>query len=641
MNFKSIISYFLLSLLSFCTLTSCIDEIEYPDGYIPEGEGNITATISFTDLFPTQLGGSRSSGTAIEVINNLFVAIYDTDTTLVRTMYLTPGDWIPGTNEDMPGDIQDKIDAEGSILDQAQPKTPKVQFNIENIPFGRYYIYVAANVGNLSTKKDAEGKELDISTPYKLKKLEYEWKNDVSLNNQMFGYFTYANTEQSPTNETSNGFNAPLLTLREQNQKIHAWIKRLASKVTVAFDGIGLHQNIYVYIHNVSIRQIPLACRLGIENHPGKDEVTGDYFDKSEPTQSQVLYYSTKGITETATDYNPSNYKSWLTVAKGTRTDTLGCNHDYRSPALYFYENMQGNFKDHPNKKWYDKNQDRDSVGTGIGTEPGKNDYRDNRPYGTFIEIEAYYKCDTIPVSYGAIRYRFMLGQDTDYDYNAIRNHHYKVTLGFNGYANQPDWHIEYKQNPPAAYTPEVYIPYTYNTSVEYPVTFRGNITGLTAEIIENNWAPYDEMDTQYEVAPEKSGSTNFDERTLEFIWWRDVFINSSGYNKDVNMQTATFDGNSPTFTNSTSNYFYGRHPSQFYHLDENGEEIKTEKERYYVTPIWAGFLRLQEPEVLAGDSLPAAIIRNLNMAGTAAQYGGNATGRPVLTRFRNYKILF
>lgn len=641
MRIKSLLQYFATLLLPLIAFTSCIDELEYPDGDIPEGEGDITATISLRDIFSTQLGDSRSSGEAIETIENLLVAIYDLDGTPVGDpIYLTPSQWTPGTNEDMPGDVQDKIDAAGSKLDQAQPSTPTATFKIPNIPFGRYRIYVAANVGNLPTLTDpATGEKYDISTPEKFKSVKYTWKPDPKDNNQMFGYFTY----DTNNDRSSEGFDAPILTIRKQNQKIHAWIKRLASKVTVAFNGSGLKQNIFVYIHNVSIRQIPLSCRLGVENKPGKREVTDAYLGQSLPEseRNQVLYYSSDGFADAPTEYDTDNYEDWLMVAKGTKTDTLGCNHNYKSRALYFYENVQGDFKNDPNKKWYYKHQDPDSVGTGIGTgydEKGMKDYRDNVPYGTFIEVEAYYMSKTAPVSYGAIRYRFMLGQDTEYNYDATRNHHYKVTLGFNGYANQPDWHIEYEQTPPAAYTPPVYIPYTYNTWVKYPVTFRGNLTGLRAEIIENNWGPYDESD-DYEVAAAENGSTDFETRTLKFEWWRDLFINESGYNKNVNMNTATFDGTGATFTNSTSNYFYGRHPAYsydgtpLYHLDDDG---KNTEERYYVSPIWAGFLRLQEPEALEGKDLPKAIIRNLGKTG-AAQYGGNDDGRPVLTQFRNY----
>ena len=327
MRLKSVISYFLLLLLPFVALTSCIDQLDYPDGDIPDGEGDITATISLRDILSTQLGGSRSSGTAIETIENILVAIYDLDGVPVGDpIYLTPSQWTPGTNKDMPGDVQQEIDnskenwgkedPDPSVpkLDQAQESTPTASFKIPNIPFGRYRIYVAANVGNLPELTDpATGEKYDISTPDKFKSVQYTWKPNPEDNNQMFGYFTY----DTDNDRSSEGFDAPILTIRNQNQKIHAWIKRLASKVTVAFDGSGLHQNIFVYVHNVSIRQIPLTCRLGVENKPGKGEVTEAYLGQSLPEseRNQVLYYSRNGFADAPSEYDTDNYEDWLIVA--------------------------------------------------------------------------------------------------------------------------------------------------------------------------------------------------------------------------------------------------------------------------------------------------------------------------------------
>ncbi len=655
MKIKPIPSYILLLFTFLITFTSCEDRLDLSDYEIPDGSGDMTAVISFSDLAATSIGGSRSSGTAIETINELFVAVYNTEGEYMKSVYLAPNytpsgvekvQWdLTAGKEEYPDDaIPDDEDSNKDWADnEVTHKTPRVSFTLKDIPFGRYRMYVAANVGNLATTHGSE-----IKTEEGLKSISFDWNpNNVGANNQMFGYFT------DMEKQSSEGFEAPILMFTPTNRAIHAWIRRLASKVTVAYDGSGLHQGIFVYIHNVSIRQIPLSCALGIPNEPGEGEVTDAYFGKSLPAEerNQVLYYNNKGITETATAYDPDGdkYKNWLTVAKGS--GTLGSDHKYNSQALYFYENMQGDWTDEPNpeiKKWFNKHQDPDSVGTGLGTglpedELGKDDYRDNVPYGTFIEVEAYYRCDTIPISFGKIRYRFMLGQDTEYNYNAARNHHYQVTLGFNGYANQPDWHIEYKVDPPVIYASEVYIPYSYNTSVEYPITIVGDISELTAEIIENNWAPYDETDKTYQVAPATSGSTNFADRTLEFEWWRDVYINASGYNSSTfNPLTQNF----TTFSNSSTNYVYGRHRSPYYQLNEDGKEIKDEAHRYFVTPIWAGFLRLQVPDQYNDEStpMPAAIIRNLSFAGFAAQYGGvsgtgtnRRDGRAVLNQFRNY----
>lgn len=80
-------------------------------------------------------------------------------------------------------------------------------------------------------------------------------------------------------------------------------------------------------------------------------------------------------------------------------------------------------------------------------------------------------------------------------DYNAERNHHYKLTLKFKGYANDADWHIEYEEPEPGIEVPNpYYISYLYNRTMNLPVkinTGGGTLTSLKAEILTNNWAPY------------------------------------------------------------------------------------------------------------------------------------------------------
>ena len=46
-------------------------------------------------------------------------------------------------------------------------------------------------------------------------------------------------------------------------------------------------------------------------------------------------------------------------------------------------------------------------------------------------------------------------------DYNAQRNYHYKLTLRFNGYANDVDWHIDYKKEDRKIQNPNPCLLYT------------------------------------------------------------------------------------------------------------------------------------------------------------------------------------
>ena len=105
--------------------------------------------------------------------------------------------------------------------------------------------------------------------------------------------------------------------------------------------------------------------------------------------------------------------------------------------ALYFYENMQGKGKEGtPSDK-------RQVVANTLNkTEPtypnggqeNNEAWKDAKPYGTYIEVDAFYvSINDKKVGRGPIKYRFMLGKDVITDYNAERNHHYKLTLKFKG----------------------------------------------------------------------------------------------------------------------------------------------------------------------------------------------------------------
>lgn len=610
-------------------LTSCEDKFDYSSQIIGEGEGLVTATLEFKPTV-TNLGGSRTVGNAISDINTLAIVIFDAE-----------GKYFAHYNNVNFTPLKSTTDKPSDYPDGAVPSdnaTAKVQFEMK-LPYGKYYMYAVANLGR-------ELKEEEVQTIEALKAIRCTWNaNNISANAQMFGYFT---------NDVTNGNTAfpkpdkpdepdPTVTVNQKNVALHSWIKRLASKVTIAFNGEGLHQGIVVYIHNVSIRQIPLSCSLGEGNKASKDyPVTPALFNESVPDTAQVLYYDNKGFTNTKSnyDYAGEKYLRWLQVANGAGPNNDGhlCynNHGVNSPALFFYENMQGVNPDKP------KDQQRDKVGDNVvppGTElkPGYTyeDYKDDVEYGTFIEVEAYYQCNIAPSSSGPIRYRFMLGQNETDNYNAIRNHHYKLTLGFQGYANQPDWHIEYVKKSPEIDAPEIYIPYTYNTSVSCPITFYGDLTALEAEIIENNWAPYDSTTTDG-VAPATVGTTNFNLRTLQFNWYKSVYTNSSGYTEPVQNTLLNFNNNLSSSNNSgTSGYLYGRHFTGFYHLKQDGTDSISAP--YYVTPIWAGFLRLQVPAAYENETtiptLPAIIVYNRTNIGKAAHY----SGPDALTSFRNY----
>ena len=90
-----------------------------------------------------------------------------------------------------------------------------------------------------------------------------------------------------------------------------------------------------------------------------------------------------------------------------------------------------------------------------------------------------------------------MLGKDTKINYEAERNHHYRLTMNFNGNANDVDFHIDYKEEAkPGLYTPDTaYVSYLYNQPATMPIRATPvegyDFVSFDAVIIENQWIPY------------------------------------------------------------------------------------------------------------------------------------------------------
>ncbi|MDE6702123.1 MAG: hypothetical protein K2K00_00420, partial [Muribaculaceae bacterium] len=121
------------------------------------------------------------------------------------------------------------------------------------------------------------------------------------------------------------------------------------------------------------------------------------------------------------------------------------------------------------------------------------------------------------------IKYRFMLGKNTTFNYDAQRNYHYKLTLGFKGWANQPDWHIEYEEDDPGIEVgPIIRMSYLYNTKSTMPVKLNGNCEELTLKIDENNWAPFD-IDTE-SVPGNADGIVPSSPSAYQFRWAKNVY---------------------------------------------------------------------------------------------------------------------
>lgn len=451
-------------------LTSCLDENFYnPDDYIiGEGDADMNVTVTFSDLEPAL--ESRAAGNAVSTVESLWVVLYsidDKDDAVFYKKILASGlngyDINQSGNSEEPGDVET-----GSNLGKTGEITPKAKFTLQNIPYGKYKMYVVANVPDLTDD--------DCLTPDKLKSMTFNWDDDVSKNNAMFGYFTL------DTQKKSQGFDAPTIIVNKESLNIHSWIKRLVSKVTVSFDATKLNENVRIYIKSVQIHDIPKTCYLGKNNTPTED----DLFKNGE----EFKYYTD------ATADNSQHEKWGIVLSRGKQYNLQGAvHHTEDDPALYFFENMQGNY---PGQKDYLKVQIPDEVGTAIDEYDGaNNDFKDRVRAGTYIEVIGYYESkNRDKLTSGPIKYRFMLGKDVTYNYDAERNFHYKLTLKFRGWANEADWHISYREHTPTMLVPEkYYISYLYGQELDFPVRI---LTGdedvqqytVRAEIIENNWCP-------------------------------------------------------------------------------------------------------------------------------------------------------
>lgn len=461
--------------MSVFSLAACTkDMVDDYGGVIPEGECSVTADVEFKPLAAGLNGATRSAGNAIKEIENLHVLLYDESQKLVESHSIT--DFT--TNAD-----EDRTDADADNGHTAESKTPRAAFNLK-IPYGRYYIYAVANMGDLT-------KEYDVATVDKLKSVSLKWQTDAALkNNQMFGCFIVGDAKDKEPEA------APLITVAQKSMSLHAWIRRAASKVTVAFDASGLKDNIYIYLKSVQIKDIPSHCWLGKDNKPASDAEL--------IREGETIEYA-KGNTTWDDNYparltngNPVYGAAKLSAdAEGRSVDEqLAVHHGENVEALYFYENMQGQGI---SKKQDWKEQGKVTFPDGSNKDDAGNlnspNRKDQMLYGTYIEVKAHYVSRNAgDMSEGDITYRFMLGKDTDKDYDAQRNYHYKLTMKFKGYANDVDWHIDYEREKGIIIPNPYYISYLYNHSMMLPVQVNTEpgvtVTGLSAKIIENRWAP-------------------------------------------------------------------------------------------------------------------------------------------------------
>lgn len=405
---KIFLQYIIVSLV-ILAVGGCQDDFMREET-IGEGEASISVTLDFKPM-SSALARTRSAGDALKDIESLHVLLYKEDKNLIKCWQIT----------EYKGSEENRVDTDAENGHSAETKTKQATFRLpEKIDFGKYYMYVVANIPGLHTTYSEAIKTVDG-----LKNISLEWNSEkVTANGQMIGCLTTGTTSIPTENE--------LLILNENSQKLHAWLRRAASKVTVAFDGSGLKEGISIYFKALRIKNIPKSCKLGTENAVTSEESliqTGEEVVYSESENFDATY---PALITKDQPYYPGEQKpgedgsmSWVMAADA---------HSETNPkSLFFYENMQG--------EGTDKSAAADENKDGLQDNP----YVKGKEFGTYIEVDAYYE-STNPQRPGIsdITYRFMLGQDVKTDYNAKRNCHYKLTLHFKGFADEPDWRIDY-----------------------------------------------------------------------------------------------------------------------------------------------------------------------------------------------------
>lgn len=518
---KRFIQYIIVTLTALAA-TGCQDDFMKQE-IIGEGKAGISATLDFKPM-SSALSQTRAAGDALKEIKSLHILLYNEHRELLKS-------WTQNeTKQELRNykvTSKDRTDEDAENGHNAESSTAHATFTLpEEIAFGKYYMYAVANIPDLlidTTYSEA------IQTVDELKNIPLTWDSeDVAKNGQMIGFFTKSSAPALSADDES-------LIINSKNVKLHAWLRRAASKVTIAYDGSALKEGVFIYLQSVQIKDIPSQCYLGKENNVGKEGYTLAVPENGpDMIDGEIITYHEGDIAEDF-EYGEGCADHRVTVG----SPHLG-SHDETAPALYFYENMQGAGGNMP-----DKRQDAD--GNGSLDHPGLPDaatYRlkDDVPYGTYIEVHAHYISNNSErLGNGHIIYRFMLGQDVEKDYNAKRNCHYKLTLKFKNFANEADWHIEYEEPEPGVMTPEpYYISYLYNHSMMYPIkvnTGGRKIEYIKAEILENNWAPYNaSSEIYYTGAPNGvtapwNGFLSLHKTTKTVLYENEIGSNEQYYN--------------------------------------------------------------------------------------------------------------
>lgn len=525
---KTIYKNFLVYIFSIFLsmgISSCVDDFNPDFGVVDGSEQDIAVTINFEPLsvYGIESRAGSENGLLIQDIKTFRMLVYDESGEKLLYNYLI---WDNGSVNETTDVYQQNYNKYEYNAEEASDNTSaKLTYRLR-IPSGKYYIYGVANAEkNITPDKYA--------TRNLLKSISCEWnKDDISENSQMFGVFSIED------NQLAYKSDKPVI-ITDKSSSINCWLRRLASKVTVAFDGTGLFDNVQVYIESIHLRDIPKNCMLGIPNVPGIDPEFGDTYDydnlyvvdKQPKMQAPDRRYDDikgvifDGATDEIQQINhaipliPDDYlhicnkrHPYLGMgsdSENSNDETIVSNaHAHVSKAFFFYENMQGK-SIAGRSKYQDANDDKKID----NPDPEENNldsgWKDGKAYGTYVEVKGFYRCTDSDghVSDGPITYRFMLGKDAESDFNAERNHHYQLTLKFKGYGNDADWHIVYENKRGIEIQSPMYISYLFNKKMMASIRVSGVLpTGskLRAKIVDCDWKPWGIADSESFPLPTK-----------------------------------------------------------------------------------------------------------------------------------------
>ena len=504
-------------LIVFSTIVvSCQDDdLGYDSGDYAEGETTVNLETAFTPFAEGKLtrASKETAGDKFNDLTDLVLLVYDKDGNILKNEdgELIEGKSIvnvdltkykPQTTDRNPGDAGTDNDKDRPL---AENQTLSVSGIPLRLPFGEYYIVAVANIGQYKEEGSAIVTDGQHSSYYELtegaykdqwntldgiRKISVHWDKDNNCNNrQMLGYFDTTDGI-SPTSNSS----FKKVKLNKPNLNFRAWLRRCVSKITIDFDGSNLRENVYIYIKDAKIYDLAGSCTLGFGQPQTFDE-DGKIYNNTVKTEDGLIQRPTEEYKGDCIIYgNGDDYSKWPEITRGHPhiTDSNDDKIDFHtqvSNALFFYENMQYPQED---KEAYDRTMIPDYSTGGVSSGFKKEDYM---PYGTYIEVTAYYKAFADGnINEYEIKYRFILGKDVTTNYEAERNYHYKLTLKFLGNANEYHWQIDHDQPEGFDVPNPWYVSYLYNHDAILPFKYTPpsgyEVTKIEAEITHNPWYP-------------------------------------------------------------------------------------------------------------------------------------------------------